>query len=784
MKLRELFVLKEFDQELIIQSNGSLGNFNVAQYRDEKKYPFRDIQRGGKTVRVYGPEKLLTQYVAPPPAPAQPAAQPAQTTNAQNDADSADNATPATAGVDGPADAAAATQSQQNAQAGIDGAANAAAVTPAQTTQTAGDTGAQQPAATTQPAANPEQPATAPGAQAPADMSDIDTGGSLFKKAQSGQGEAEVLQVQQWLNANGYNAGTPDGKYGNNTANAVRAFQEANGLTVDGDVGPATLAKMQEVGGGGTPAPAPQGGATASGSQGDGTRGGLVNNPNAQTEPNAQADANTQTEPNAQADANTQTEPAATGSQGAGTRAGLSQTQTTPTPTDNTNTAQAIDPQQPISDIENATPEQAAARIEALLAKAQVNEMTNLVGALTESNILTEALSAAEQQELQSLLGKIQGNQQYQDLFTRADSFIKSQPAQGTTQQGGNSIDDVRAAAQQAKDDFFNDDDLGGGVNDVDRQYAEYTNAKNRLQNLGTERRDELTAMSAELLNGDDYPQGFPAFREYDGYPQELEAIHQKYDKLQDELKATMEKLAGDEAVAARIEQGGSPFDKALAGDDDFDKALNQADDEFDNLLNSDGEFDDESNPIVPQGATVGQDGTVTSTTTTQDGDTTITKTTTSSQSSTNNVTRTGGGSTTTTTSGGTANSRWRPKFRTTDESDELKAQAKAVRKEEMSAFRDQYDKENPDAGNFDFAQDPGYEALEKKYQDLMQQARDAREMVYPAGEITDGKFVYRDNTGKEIQWDGEDHPDVAALKNQTNETSSLNRIKELAGLI
>ncbi|MGL4873999.1 MAG: peptidoglycan-binding domain-containing protein, partial [Clostridium sp.] len=50
----------------------------------------------------------------------------------------------------------------------------------------------------------------------------------------------DVKAVQNKLNALGYNAGTADGYYGNGTADAVRRFQSAKGLSADGEVGPST----------------------------------------------------------------------------------------------------------------------------------------------------------------------------------------------------------------------------------------------------------------------------------------------------------------------------------------------------------------------------------------------------------------------------------------------------------------------------------------------------------------------------------------------------------------
>ena len=59
-----------------------------------------------------------------------------------------------------------------------------------------------------------------------------------MEKSGYGKNKLEVVELQKWLNANGYNAGAEDGVYGKGTANAVRAFQQKAGLGVDGDAGP------------------------------------------------------------------------------------------------------------------------------------------------------------------------------------------------------------------------------------------------------------------------------------------------------------------------------------------------------------------------------------------------------------------------------------------------------------------------------------------------------------------------------------------------------------------
>jgi len=60
------------------------------------------------------------------------------------------------------------------------------------------------------------------------------------------RGEA-VKKLQENLNRLGFNCGAADGIFGPNTEAAVRAFQKAYGLAVDGIAGPATLGKIDEL---------------------------------------------------------------------------------------------------------------------------------------------------------------------------------------------------------------------------------------------------------------------------------------------------------------------------------------------------------------------------------------------------------------------------------------------------------------------------------------------------------------------------------------------------------
>jgi hypothetical protein len=72
-----------------------------------------------------------------------------------------------------------------------------------------------------------------PAAQAPA---------QTLKPGDTG---SQVKVLQRALAALGYSPGKPDGDYGPATQSAVEKFQAAKRLTVDGIVGPATLAKLQ-----------------------------------------------------------------------------------------------------------------------------------------------------------------------------------------------------------------------------------------------------------------------------------------------------------------------------------------------------------------------------------------------------------------------------------------------------------------------------------------------------------------------------------------------------------
>jgi len=67
----------------------------------------------------------------------------------------------------------------------------------------------------------------------------------VLKKGSRGD---TVKNWQTFLNSKGFDCGTPDGVFGDNTKNATKKFQQANGLSADGAAGKNTLAKAIELG--------------------------------------------------------------------------------------------------------------------------------------------------------------------------------------------------------------------------------------------------------------------------------------------------------------------------------------------------------------------------------------------------------------------------------------------------------------------------------------------------------------------------------------------------------
>ena len=87
--------------------------------------------------------------------------------------------------------------------------------------------------------------------------------GGSSKTLREGDSGAAVTELQNMLKALGYYYGDITGHFGSLTRQAVRKFQEANNLTVDGVAGPATLNKLRSLTG--------NSGSVSGGSDGSGT---------------------------------------------------------------------------------------------------------------------------------------------------------------------------------------------------------------------------------------------------------------------------------------------------------------------------------------------------------------------------------------------------------------------------------------------------------------------------------------------------------------------------------
>ena len=299
--------------------------------------------------------------------------------------------------------------------------------------------------------------------------------------------------------------------------------------------------------------------------------------------------------------------------------------------------------------------------------------------------------------------------------------------------------------------------DLSGRTND-------YNRLKNQIQGLSKKASDEKREWTQQQLDDPDSPyyRGVPADDRDPDYPKELTAIDDKYAAEAKKLQAQADKLASDPEVKKMIDAGGDKFDRALAGDeDDFFDTIKRpkgspevekarakikkqkdpfADDPegdaaFDKAL--DGDDDDEP-------------GTKTTNTTSKDGNTTSTST------STSTVTRSGGTSTTKKVSGGGSTTRFSKQMKDGPDTAELKAEKKELRKK-MRDFADQYDKDNPGAGNFDYLDSPEYEALEKEmdaYKGMDGKIAQSEVVLHPSGTVDrDGNIKYNTKDGT---WDGE----------------------------
>lgn len=89
---------------------------------------------------------------------------------------------------------------------------------------------------------NPAAPAPAPAVSTPAPAIPVPVAPIM-----TGSTGKSVSTLQEVLRENGFDCGVSDGKFGPKTRAAIIAFQKANGLRVDGVLGPITYAKLFNV---------------------------------------------------------------------------------------------------------------------------------------------------------------------------------------------------------------------------------------------------------------------------------------------------------------------------------------------------------------------------------------------------------------------------------------------------------------------------------------------------------------------------------------------------------
>lgn len=124
------------------------------------------------------------------------------------------------------------------------------ATTPTETGQSTVTTTTPSAAGTPDTTTSPTTPSTTPTTTAPTTTTPTTTGATGFTlpegtKLQLGENDpALVRELQQALITAGYDPGPADGTYGSQTEAAVVAFQQANGLSVDGRVGPETASAL------------------------------------------------------------------------------------------------------------------------------------------------------------------------------------------------------------------------------------------------------------------------------------------------------------------------------------------------------------------------------------------------------------------------------------------------------------------------------------------------------------------------------------------------------------
>lgn len=594
------------------------------------------------------------------------------------------------------------------------------------------------------------------------EISGVATDQSLWKKSGYGANKLpEVVELQKWLNANGFNAGAEDGVYGKGTANAVRAFQQKQGLAVDGDAGPGTLKAMQS-----------------------GAQAQPQAEPNAPAEPQGQAQQNN---PNADASAGTgPTQPAGTTNAKAGTPA-QPPTQPEPKPqTGQTQQPQGTAPEQPKPDTQQpqgtapkpqtTAPDQATPDKQPQGANAPAPEQPTAPDQATPDKQPQGATAPAPAEPQDKTSPKQPAAQDDDEDGIPSDEYLNApdepgdRPARKQKETWNiNGKEMTKNDINKRLNALLRKARAGGVVNAgfqfnssigkilheqlssaETKELQSIVNAvkDSRYYQLFLNRRTTLQALQDAGI------QGIPGKPDKRDYGNQKSAT--KYYKTDPKTGKEVE-IDKDEADAMQAKQDKFMNTKRDAdGKDDFDRALDSDDD-----MDMDSAMQKSRDKIAAM----------------RKGGADVKTTSSSTSTSTSNVTTTGGSSNTTKTSGGGSTTRFSKVMRATKETEKLRAEKDEIRRK-MNELGDKSD-------GFEYTQSPEYKALKKElntYRGSDGKIAKSKEMVHPGGEMdSNGNIKYYTKTGK---WDGEQYdPKRKNDLRDGEDMTQLNRIVELAGI-
>ena len=601
----------------------------------------------------------------------------------------------------------------------------------------------------------------------------VDTTQSLWKKSGYGANKLpEVVELQKWLNANGFNAGGEDGIYGKGTANAVRAFQQKQGIAVDGDAGPGTLKAMQSAGVQKEPAqePAPTAPAQPAQPSGNTTQG--VDGP-------ADAQANTTQTTQTTAPAPNPKDKVSPGATTTPAPVQQNPQDKAPKVSSQDKTAPATTGATPAG--QDTTTGQQTAPV-----SPDAQTQTTAPGGTPTASDTTGTTTAQQDPD-----GTKTATPDPKDKAPKVSPPDKTAPATTGATPAQQDPDGTKTATTKAstKDDTFNINGKQMSRNDVSKRInallkkvdsssvtagIDFQSILGKLlhEALSQPELQELQALIdavkgnryfARLMNTNRIKQQLVKAG-VTGLPQKPEGRYSGKNK-----KSTTKYYKTDPKTGKEVEIDKDEADAMQAKQDKFTNTKRDADgkDDFDRML--DGDDDDDMDSAMQKS----KDKIAAM----KKGGADVKTTSSSTSTSTSNVTTTGGSSNTTSTSGGGSTTRFAKVMRATKETQKLRAEKKKIR-DQMNALGDKTD-------GFEYTDSPEYKKLEAEYDSYRGtdgKIAKSKEMVHPGGVMdSKGNIKYNTKSGK---WDGDQYdPKRKNDLRDGKDMKDLYRIVELAGL-